>query len=106
MLQDILGAIQADPAGAIIVVAVAFALADFLTGVSRAIRMKAFDPRYLADWLQSHLLGRVMPIAGVALLGRFLAVEPLFAIAGLALATYVAEATVSIRDNLLVAKDA
>lgn len=98
--MDIIATITANPAGAIATTAATFALADFLTAVGAATRNGTFRVAHVNDWVASHLLGRVMPIAGLAALGHFVGIDALFAIAGLALATYLAETAVSIRDNL------
>lgn len=75
------------------------AVADFLTGVGASVRAGSFQVEWVAVWLQGHLAGRVFPVTATALLGQYFS-EPLFAIAGLALASYTAETLVSIRRNL------
>jgi hypothetical protein len=96
--------LAANPAITIVVTAFVVALTDFITGVGRAIRQKAFAIDALPLWLESHLLGRVLPIAATAVLG-YAFYEPLYAVAGLGLATYLAESLASIRANLVIPAD-
>jgi hypothetical protein len=76
------------------------AVADLVTGVSHAVRGGTFEWGFVADWVEKHLGGRVLPIAVVLVLAQW--AEPLYAIAATASATYVAETIASIRSNLEV----
>lgn len=74
------------------------AVADLVTGVAAAVRTGDFEAGRVAQWIQTHLAGRVLPIAVVLVLAQW--AEPLYAIAATAAATYVAETAASIRANL------
>ncbi len=77
--------------------------ADFITGISAAFRTGTFDPQSVTDFLGYHVVGRVLPIAAIAVLGHF---EPsLWALAGLAAGAYTVETLASIRDNLMLTDD-
>jgi hypothetical protein len=80
------------------------AVADLVTGVSAALRTGRFSPLVVADWVQTHLAARVLPIGVLLILAQW--AEPLYAIAAVASATYVAETLASIRANLGVTDDA
>jgi hypothetical protein len=85
---------------AIITTAVILTLADFVLGVAGAVRLGTFTPDQVAKFIQTHVIGRVLPIATVAFLGHF---EPtLLLLAGTASAAYVAETIGSIADSLQV----
>ncbi len=100
-LSTIFDRLAANPAVSLTVTAFVVALADFITGVGRAVRDGSFRVTALPIWLTSHIVGRVFPIAGTAILGLAF-YEPLYVIAGLGLATYLAESVKSIRENLLI----
>lgn len=74
------------------------AVADLVTGVGAAVRDGRFSARSVAQWVQTHLAGRVVPIGIVLVLAQW--AEPLYAIAATAAATYVAETVASIRSHL------
>lgn len=104
--MDILAQIQAFLQGiaadqgvtAIISTAVVLTTADLVTGVGAAARQGTFQASQVAKFIQSHVIGRVLPIASVAFLGHF---EPaLMVLAGLAATAYTAETLGSIRDSL------
>lgn len=99
-LPDIIATITANPAGSIALTATVFAVADFITGAGAAFRRHEFRLERLNDWVAVHLLGRVMPIAGLAVLGDLFVTDALLVVAGLALATYLAETAASIRASL------
>lgn len=98
-MSDILNGLLADQAlTALVVGLVGLTVADFLTGITAAFRTGTFDPASIAQFLQTHVIGRVLPIAVVAVLGHF---EPaLWAIAGLAAGAYTVETINSIKKNL------
>lgn len=96
-LDAILAALAAAPGLAMITTALALAVADFAVAVAVAVREQRFEAALIAGWLETHLVGRVLPIVVLAVLP-----EPLFAIAGLALATYTVETIASLRRNLFV----
>lgn len=79
------------------------ALLDTATGMLAALVSGSFSVAYAAEWLRSHLLARVLPIA-VAALGGSLMAEPLgatlLAAAAVGAATYAAEVVGSVADNL------
>jgi hypothetical protein len=103
-LSTIYERLAANPAISLTVTAFVVALTDFITGTSRAVREGSFRAEALPTWLTSHVVGRVFPIAGTAILG-YAFYEPLYVIAGLGLVTYLAESVKSIRANLLVPGD-
>lgn len=102
-IQSIINGLLNDQAlTAIIATAVLLTVADFVTGVSAAIAAKTFQSVWVADFISTHVVGRVFPITTVAVLGHF---EPsLFILAGLASAAYVAETLGSIREALALPK--
>jgi len=97
--MNVLDGLLADQALAgLIMGLVTLTIADFLTGISAAWRSETFDPACIATFLSTHVVGRVLPIAAIAVLGHF---EPaLWALAGLAAGAYAVETLASVRDNL------
>jgi len=75
------------------------AAADFGVATALAVARGQFAVSLLAEWCQTHLAARVVPIAIVAILGANDAA--LFGIAVAAAGTYAAETLASIKGNLL-----
>ena len=71
--------------------------ADFVVAVGAAIGRREFDPTMVGDFILSHLVARVIPIAFCVILGHWYA--PLAAVAGLAGAAYLVETLASIRES-------
>jgi len=71
--------------------------ADLVVGVGAAIGRKQFDPTMVGDFILSHIVARVLPIAFCAILGHWYA--PLAAVAALAGAAYLLETLASIRES-------
>lgn len=82
----------------------AIAVADFVIAVAAAIRDGRFSLALVGNWVQTHLLGRVLPIAALYALGQDN--QALWAIAVGAGATYAAQTLASIRASLGVPQDA
>jgi hypothetical protein len=103
-MQEIIDGIVNDQAlGALVVTACLLTAADLASGIFAAIREDTFDPTWVARFIRTHVMGRVVPITLVAFIGHF---EPaLFAIAGLAAGAYAIETLASIRHNLMVPPD-
>jgi len=71
--------------------------ADFVVAVGAAFGRKDFDPTMVGDFILSHIVARVIPIAFCAILGHWYA--PLGAVAALAGAAYLVETLASIRES-------
>jgi hypothetical protein len=100
-MTALLNGLLADQAlTALVMGLVVLTLADWITGVSAAVRSGTFEAGLIAAFVQTHVLGRVVPIAAVAVLGHF---EPaLWALAGLSAGAYTVETIASIRGNLML----
>lgn len=99
--MDIINGLVADQAlTALVVTVVLLTAADLLTGIAAAVARKTFALAQVADFIATHVVGRVLPIVGVGVLGHF--ETSLFALAAAAAAAYALETLGSIRANLLL----
>lgn len=98
--------LHSQPLQALIAVLAVAVILDFAFGVLAALASGVFDWAYVAEFLQTHLLGRVFPILLAAVGGTALgavgdtsaaaASIALLGVAGLGSAAYLAETTSSI----------
>lgn len=92
-------AILADPAvGGVIAGLVILAIGDLVTGIGAAIREHAFEASLVATWVETHVLGRVLPIILCVLLGT--QNLGMAAIAAASAGLYAVETLASIRRHL------
>jgi len=88
----------------LMIAAAIVAVVDTATGIVGAIAAHDFSLSFLPDFLSSHVLSRVIPIAGAALLGQELNGTPggqlLFGIAEAGLAAYIIATFPSVGSNL------
>src|SRR5262245_61157973 len=102
-MKEVLSEFLNSPSGQALVVLLAAAFADFLTGSFAAIRDGTFALDSVAAWVRKHVAGRVLPIGVLLALGYFggPGVAQLFTAGAIAAAAaYVAETAASILGNL------
>ena len=104
MIEQFISTIQSPGVGDVIVLMSVLLIVDFVTGVSRALRTKTFAWDQIADFLATHVAGRWLGLVVLVALAPY--AEVLVAIAGIAVAAYVAESIASIGKNIGVAMDA
>ena len=85
------------------VFALVVALIDFLGGVLAALVSRTFDPARIAEVLGRHILLRLFPIYGLAVLGLTVPVFFEAAIGGLVI--YVLETAKSLQASLMLSSD-
>lgn len=110
--MDVIVSFLKDPmVGGVILTLVGLMLADLLTAIGAAFRRKGtgllgseFEPLVVAEFLRSHVLGRLLPIIFLVFLAKFS--EPLVAVVALAVAAYTVETIASVKANLELASDA
>jgi hypothetical protein len=97
--------------GGVIVGLNALMVADFATAVAASFRTKGpgifgsnFEPLFVAEFLRSHTLGRLLPIVVLILLTSI--AEALVAVVALGVAAYTVETMASIKSNLSLPRDA
>lgn len=96
MLIDFL----ASPAGLAVKAALAAAFLDFAFGVFGALRDGTFALDAVAAFVRKHLLGRVFPVAVLAIMGYLTGDVVMNATAAAALTAYAAETVGSIYGSL------
>ena len=88
----------------VLIAAVIVAIVDIATGILGAIGGHTFNSSFLADFLSTHVLSRVIPIAGSALLSQELGNSPggqaLFGVALFGLGAYILQTLPSVGSNL------
>lgn len=90
-----------------VVLLVAIATVDVLAGILSAIATHTFDPAKLPDFLVSHVLQRIFPIAGLLFISQALpagtaqgAHQAIWALALAGLVGYVVETVLSLQASL------
>jgi hypothetical protein len=86
----------------LLLVTLAVAALDTLSGIFGAIQHGTFTLDLVAEYLKSHVLERVFPIIGLALLSQTIpgAGASIWAIALVGLGTYIAETVASVSSNI------
>lgn len=90
----------------IVIALFAIASLDWVAGVGVAVKNGTFNVDYVANFLSSHILARVIPLSFAAAVGKGIpqvGLEPILAIWAIFLlgaATYVAETVSSIAKNI------
>jgi hypothetical protein len=88
----------------VLIAAMIVAIVDIATGILGAIGGHTFNSSFLADFLSTHVLSRVIPIAGSALLSQELGNTPggqaLFGVALFGLGAYILQTLPSVGSNL------
>ena len=103
MIEQFIQTLTSPQVGGVIVLMAALLVADFVTGVSRAARLKVFQWDQVADFIGTHVVGRW---AGIAILVLLAPYNPaLVVLSGLAVAAYTAESLASIRENVMLPAD-
>jgi hypothetical protein len=95
-----LQAFFAAPEGIALYGVIVIGLADFIIGVSMAVRDGTFRMDAVAAWLRKHLAGRIAPIVGLLALGSFGAQPALSLLAAAWAAGYLAETLASIQSSI------
>lgn len=88
----------------LIVSTVLITLADLVGSVAASVRDNTFRLDLVAVFVQSHVVGRVVPIALIAVLGHYEAA--LMALAVASAGAYALETIGSIKDSLLLPREA
>jgi len=97
-METIFDSLMADQAlTALIAGACILTVADFVVRVGKVIGLREFDPTMVGDFILSHVVARVIPIAFCAIMGHWYA--PLAAVAAMAGAAYLVETLASIRES-------
>lgn len=111
ILSGIVDTLSSPLVGGVIVALTGLMLGDFATAIATAFRQKGsglwgttFEPLLVAEFLRSHVLGRLSPILILVLLASF--VPALTPVVALAVTAYTAETLASIRANLGLGSDA
>jgi hypothetical protein len=100
MFDQFIETLSSPEVGGVLILMTALLVADFLTGVSRAFRLKVFEWKLVADFLGTHVAGRWL---GIAILVALSPASPaILAVSGLAVAAYTAESLASIRENVML----
>ena len=90
--------------GQVLVASMIVAAVDTATGILGAIGGHTFRWSFVADFLTTHVLSRIIPITGAALLGQELNGTPggrlIFGGAVVGLAAYIIETLPSVSSNL------
>ena len=88
----------------VLIAAMIVAIVDTATGILGAIGGHTFNSSFLADFLSTHVLSRVIPITGAALLSVELGNSPggvaLFGVALFGLGAYILQTLPSVGSNL------
>lgn len=82
------------------IIALAVAAVDWVSGVLGALRTMRFSVSEVLTVLESHVVMRVLPIAGLFLMGQVGGVDALTKAADGALALYFLETAGSVQSNL------
>jgi hypothetical protein len=86
------------------IAAVIVGVIDTLTGIVGAIGGGTFSPSFVATFLSTHVLNRIIPIIGAALLstqlGAGTASQTVFGVALVGLGAYIVETLPSVAGNL------
>jgi uncharacterized protein YqgC (DUF456 family) len=89
--------------GGVMVVLSVLLVADFVTGVTRAVRLGVFEWDVIADFIGTHVIGRWLGL--VVLVALQPLSDVLVPVLGLAVAAYTAESLASIRTNIGLARN-
>ena len=88
----------------VLIAAMIVAIVDTATGILGAIGGHTFNSQFLADFLSTHVLSRVIPITGAALLSVELGNSPggvaLFGVSLFGLGAYILQTLPSVGSNL------
>lgn len=87
-----------DPITPVLVGLAALALADLASGIGGAFRSGTFDANKVGQWIGTHILGRVLPIAVMCVLGT--QSTALAALAAMSVSLYTIETLKSVAANL------
>lgn len=98
MTDRILSVLLDPKVGGLIVMLAGLMLADFAVAVGKAFQADNFQPLFVAEFLRSHVMGRLMPIVALVLLSTV--APPLVVVVGVSVAAYTVETVASIRANL------
>jgi ABC-type uncharacterized transport system permease subunit len=81
---------------------VVLTLADFVVAIGGAIKTSTFSLAFTALFVQTHIMGRVLPIIAIIILGHW--EPPLAVLAATAASAYALETIGSIRDTVILTK--
>lgn len=98
ILNAIVDTLTSPAVGGAIVALAGLMVGDFLTAISAAFKNDEISPLIIAEFLRSHVLGRLMPIVGLIVLSTF--TPALVPVVGLAVGAYTVETIASIKANL------
>lgn len=104
IIASLIATLTSPVVGGVAVTVSGLALADFVTGVAFAFRNGTFEPVYVSRFVQSHVLGSLLPIISLIVLSAF--IEPLVIVTGAAVAAYTVSTLASIRENLSLPAEA
>lgn len=83
---------------------VVLTLADLVVAIGGAIKASTFSTDFIAMFIQTHIVGRVIPIIVIVVLGHW--ESALAVLAAAAASAYALETIGSIRDTVIITKQA